>query len=453
MDKGRFDALARTVARVATRRSLLSRLLGLSLIPLPAGHVAGDETVRARRQRRDRSHQRQRKRASSEQHQRRSSHSEACIPTGQRCPSKKPRGKKGKKLSCRHCCQHLVVNDAAGKKVCGCLPNGSSCTTDSAFTCCSGSCVDGGCSGPVPCSGVVCADGQRCVNDVCVCDAVSCAAGCCDSSGTCHVGENAACGTAGGTCTNCLASNSLCEAGTCLPCDVCQPTGACDFDSVQVAIDSTTPRLTTIRVCPGIYTENDGSPTAVLILRGLTLIGAGAGSDPASSTILQPQQDDQLVVTVSPPIGPTEEVTLRAIRISGANRGGGGVLAVLSRVTLDSCTVTDNHPESGVGGGIQVTVSSRLNLINTLVTNNSAGLGGGIAASSGGQITLDRASRVTNNVATGGAGSGGGIYLAGGGGASAFLPSVDNVTNNNPDNCRGVGTFSYTGDGAVCTTT
>jgi hypothetical protein len=75
--------------------------------------------------------------------------------------------------------------------------------------------------------------------------------------------------------------------------------------------------LATIRVCPGIYAENFGFSTAVLITRGLTLIGAGSGSDPGTNTIVQPLLDDQLVV-VSPPIGPTEEVTLRTLRLSGS---------------------------------------------------------------------------------------------------------------------------------------
>jgi predicted outer membrane repeat protein len=127
------------------------------------------------------------------------------------------------------------------------------------------------------------------------------------------------------------------------------------------------------------------------------------------------------------------------------------MLVNLSRVTLESCTVSDNHPDSGMGGGILVVVSSRLSLINTLVTNNSALTGGGIAATSGAQVTLDVASRVTGNTSTGSANSGGGIFLQGGGGTSAFLPSVDNVTDNDPDDCRGTG--SYTGAGAVCTTT
>lgn len=65
-------------------------------------------------------------------------HATACIPTGKKCPSKKPRGKKGHRLGCDKCCQK---HSEAGK--CTCQPDGKPC----AFTteCCLGVCDSGTC--------------------------------------------------------------------------------------------------------------------------------------------------------------------------------------------------------------------------------------------------------------------------------------------------------------------
>ncbi|MBN8613960.1 MAG: hypothetical protein J0L92_25410, partial [Deltaproteobacteria bacterium] len=76
-------------------------------------------------------------------------------------------------------------------------------------------------------SGPACGEGQRCVDEACVCDAVSCASGCCDGD-TCRAGmEPSACGAAGLACTRCPAGES-CEGGHCSGCDAesC-PEGCC----------------------------------------------------------------------------------------------------------------------------------------------------------------------------------------------------------------------------------
>src|SRR4029079_10353094 len=79
------------------------------------------------------------RRTAQRQQRRTDAHSEACIPAGHTCP-KKARGKKGKKLGCSKSCQGRLVTDANGKKVCGCQPNGGSCTPQTASSCCSGVC-------------------------------------------------------------------------------------------------------------------------------------------------------------------------------------------------------------------------------------------------------------------------------------------------------------------------
>lgn len=70
---------------------------------------------------------------------------EACIPTGRKCPSKKPRGKKAKKLGCDQCCQRYSVPGPRGKRKCACKPADVPCGNDA--QCCSGVCDGGVCLG------------------------------------------------------------------------------------------------------------------------------------------------------------------------------------------------------------------------------------------------------------------------------------------------------------------
>lgn len=80
------------------------------------------------------------------QARRRKVQAEACIPSGKICPSKKPRGKKKKKLGCTRCCQHFSVPAGGGKRKCACKPDTVACDNDS--ECCSGVCA-GECVSPV----------------------------------------------------------------------------------------------------------------------------------------------------------------------------------------------------------------------------------------------------------------------------------------------------------------
>jgi hypothetical protein len=280
---------------------------------------------------------------------------------------------------------------------------------------------------------------------------VDCTARCtgCCAGDTCHIEDNAACGTGGGSCTNCLSSNSLCRSGTCQACDVCQTVGACAFTSVQAAINATSPQLSTILICPGTYVENagDGS-SAVRIVRSLSLIGAGDGADAATNTILRPQLADRSVVLVPGSSGnPT--VAFEGLRITGGSdvSGRGINLGNSCVVSITDCTITDNH--TGVNGaGINLVAQVQLTLTNTHVTANTANSfgGGGIDASgTNNVVTLDADSRVTVNSAVS---AGGGIFASPG---TVNLPSVDNVTDNSPNDCAGPGPFN--GPGAICTTT
>src|SRR4051812_34268187 len=140
MEGTAFDRLARAVATSGSRRRVLAFVTGLSLAGLAAAvEDTVDAVAQGRKAHRHRAqHEHRHAGTARRKAQRDEVSSEACIPTGQRCPSKKPRGKHARMLSCKRCCQQTTSTDAAGKKVCACFPNGSACTTETAFTCCSG---------------------------------------------------------------------------------------------------------------------------------------------------------------------------------------------------------------------------------------------------------------------------------------------------------------------------
>jgi hypothetical protein len=129
---------------------------------------------------------------------------EACIPTGKPCPSKKPRGhnKHGKAriLSCNRCCQRhtAVVN---GQVQCACQPNGQPCefTTE----CCLGVCTGGVCiaTTPSPPPPPVCTP----LGDACTEASVCCA-------GICLSGPDVCCLEPGSACTS---TSECCEGLIC----------------------------------------------------------------------------------------------------------------------------------------------------------------------------------------------------------------------------------------------
>lgn len=421
MDGSALDRLSRAVGAAASRRGLFGLLTGLPV----AGFLAsgGDVAAKSGRQR-HRRHARTKGRQGTQE--RRDAHSAACIPTGQRCPSKKPRGKKGKKLGCNKCCQGSFITEASGKTFCGCRANGQACTTDTASSCCSGACVEGVCSAAADACSTCSGTTPICQGNVCV-----------------------ACSSA----NQCPASAICMPDGSCRPCDVCHPAGACTFATIQTAIDATPP-LSTIYVCPGTYADPGAFGSVIGIRRSLRLIGAGDDADPATNTILTPNGPDQPVMLI---LADTEdiEVALEGLRLTGATGSGGYGLGVtpapsVGKVTasLTGCTIT-NNVNTVTHGGLLVGPQSRVTLVETQVTANTGTDPGGIDVHDG-HLTLDALSRVTGNTATVG---NGGIRCNGTG--VVDLPSVDNVTGNfsagTNKNCGGTGTFN--GLGAICTTT
>ena len=269
MDASHFDRLSRAVAATGTRRRLVVLLTAWPLAGLLARPGEEPEAIAKGRKahhhapHQHRHHAQYQPRHAPQRHpkdrghaQRHDAHSAACIPTGKPCPSKKPRGKKVKKLSCTHCCQRTAVTAANGKQVCGCVPKGGSCTTDTASSCCSGFC-DGSTCQPAPCSaihpcprcqtcgadglcapladGTACDDGNACTQtDTCqggVCvgsNPVICppAPNACQTPGTCNPATGACSApTPKPNRTSCSGGNICCNGSCCAGC--CDRDGAC----------------------------------------------------------------------------------------------------------------------------------------------------------------------------------------------------------------------------------
>lgn len=131
MDPRKFDGMIQKLSATLSRRKVVGGSAGAAVLTA----VGLTEATSAKRKRNE-------------------VQAEACIATGKKCPAKKPRGKKGKKLSCNRCCQNTVVThtNRKGKKVnrCGCRPDGADCGDRGQANCCSGVCNVSGKCGAAP---------------------------------------------------------------------------------------------------------------------------------------------------------------------------------------------------------------------------------------------------------------------------------------------------------------
>ena len=178
MDGRRFDTLARTLSASGTRRSALAALLAGTL-----GLVGLSQPAAGRKRR-----------------------------GGGGVTIEGPCGDgSGPANACdRHsdCCTGICQRTGRGKpKRCRCRRQGQDCTET--INCCQGS------------QDLVC-DGGTCQPP---CASDSGATGCCDGV-TCQIGQYDACGTAGGTCSNCAAASGLNCTPTPSRCQ-CQPGRGC----------------------------------------------------------------------------------------------------------------------------------------------------------------------------------------------------------------------------------
>ena len=205
-------------------------------------------------------------------------------------------------------------------------------------------------------------------------------------------------------------------------------------------------------------------------LNGQTItLTSGELSINKNITINGPGPDLLTVSTISIPkfpfrvfhINPGHNVTIAGLTISDGHAigsVGGGILNEHSTLTINDCTISNNHSDSN-GAGIYndgSASSANLTILNSTISGNQAFstqalvAGGGIAndGSNGGSATLTITnSRVTGNAAEydrpGGApfeGNGGGIYNGGG----ATLTITNSVVSNNT---AGPGSNANTGHG------
>jgi hypothetical protein len=121
-------------------------------------------------------------------------------------------------------------------------------------------------------------------------------------------------------------------------CDVCEG-GACDFTSVQAAIDANAGQET-FYICPGEYPGN------LTLARTVELIGA-VGQVSTDGTTLRGVGTGSSVVTI-PDLG--QNVSLRQLVIAGGNKpggAGGGILHEGETLTLTDCTLRSNSAHTG----------------------------------------------------------------------------------------------------------
>lgn len=391
MDDAQFDRLARACGALTTRRTALG---GLVAAAAAAGRPGRESEVAAKRKRRKK---RKKKRPPTP----------TCQPqcTGKVC------GADGCDGECGQCTGGTVCDDAGRCVNCR---GGGDCTSRicNDVTCDGGTCV----YAPA-------ADGLICGTPTDVC----CAGTCADLRS-----DRSHCGACGEQC----AGMDVCISGNC--CTVCA--SGCAHTSIQAAVNAASPGAI-VRICPGTYVGS------VIIGKNLTLEGPVGGSA-VIRNIASP------VVSIA---GGSTVVTLRRLTVTGVTSGVAAALSSVGTATLEAVQVTGNTPgttPSNLGGGINN--SGTLSLINSVVSQNVAFRGGGIinggsvtlkssviegntasqggGVYNGGPLTLTDNSRIRQNEATGGNGSGGGVFNVIG---AVTLTGGSAISDNTPDQCVG----------------
>jgi hypothetical protein len=385
------------------------------------------------------------------------------------------------------CCSGRCVG---GKCDGGAKPAGASCTED--FNCQDGlACVRGACvksskakctrqNCPGCCEGTTCRPGadrtacgtgggacvrcgasQTCTAGVCgggggSCSAATCPDGCCQN-GQCRPSANASCGTGGAACVDCTAGGEVCNAGACgVQCTVCG--SGCAYTKIADAIAGTADGGT-ILVGPGTWNEGK-----LLLAKSLTI----AGCDPDNPPVIDSGTDSSGVFTTSLN-GETLTFTLSDVELKAPSGEGMtfylGTTATIERVKVSGSTrgirvkganatikdgVIENNTSSRNGGGLLIEESTVV-IEDTIIRNNSStrtgngSYGGGGLFSEASTVTLKGTTSVTGNTA---AARGGGVYLIDG---SFTMESTASITGNTAA-CYG-GLYSDNASGTYTTVT
>lgn len=243
MDSERFDDIVQTLSAAGSRRGLLRILAVVPLLGLLTVRRGPAPTAARGRRTKHPPHAQAHRHSTNarsdvqrqhhaQHHTNQDAHSEACLASGQHCPKKK-HGKHGKKLSCAQCCGGVSHLDPAGKRVCGCQPDGATCqaaTCSAAAPCPTCQTCTGGVCVPIA-DGTVCDDGNACTQTA------ACQAGVCVGSDPvacnnllriCHTSSNATCDPTTGCVFTALPNGSTCEDGVCCNGTCCS--GCCGAD-------------------------------------------------------------------------------------------------------------------------------------------------------------------------------------------------------------------------------
>ncbi|MAE71410.1 MAG: hypothetical protein CME06_13200 [Gemmatimonadetes bacterium] len=187
-----------------------------------------------------------------------------------------------------------------------------------------------------------------------------------------------------------------------------------EFASIGAAVDAAAIG-DTVRIAPGLWTENLG-----LGEKGLLLTGTAPGNP---AIVAQTVIDGSAEVAPTVWIGGsgTLPVRLRGLTVQGGagalvstphwRRIGGGVYCESGELTIDHCRIADNRFGSGsaAGGGIFVGEAGALTVRASSLVDNRANEGGGLAVEGGSAVL--RLVRIANNSAD----EGGGIRISAGG--------------------------------------
>ncbi|MCP3976123.1 MAG: hypothetical protein GY720_16705, partial [bacterium] len=140
-----------------------------------------------------------------------------------------------------------------------------------------------------------------------------------------------------------------------------------------------------IRVAGGTYSQSTSSPVVsideTITIRGGYTVTNWTVSDPETHVTVLDAEDNGRVVNVTGSI----TATIEGLRITGGRqyqgRGAGVYVSGGATLGLDNCHVLDNTAPEGYGGGFYV--DGTVEMIDTIISGNSARFGGGMQAATG----------------------------------------------------------------------
>lgn len=220
--------------------------------------------------------------------------------------------------------------------------------------------------------------------------------------------------------------------GTCQ--DASETPGACSLRAAIMEANAW-PDAATITIAEGVDpvlsipgADEDGAATGDLdVTSEITILGQGATVDAAGLDRVFHAEDALLDL---------DGVTITGGVVDGSH--GGGLYVVDSDLTVTDSTITGNRIQdlagTASGGGVFVRGPSSASISTTTISDNEvstssdwAGLGGGIRASTGVTLVLDRSTVSGNRILGSSHGQGGGV--AAGGGAEVTV--VDSTISGN----------------------